>query len=63
MILGLIDKAVSNGARLQKAAAIAGLSARCVIRWRQSGVADDRRTGSNLAPSNKLSEHERMKIV
>lgn len=63
MILELIDKAMSGGARLQKAAAIAGLSARSVIRWRQTGVVDDRRIGPKVAPANKLSENERAKIV
>jgi putative transposase len=63
MILDLIDTAVANGARIQTAAAIAGLSARTVIRWRQSGGDDDRRKGPALTPANKLSEQERMKIV
>jgi putative transposase len=63
MILELIDKAVAGGARLAKAAAIVGLSARCVIRWRQSGVLEDQRKGPATAPANKLSEQERMKVV
>lgn len=63
MILELIDEAVAGGARLQKAAAIVGLSARSVIRWRQSEVKEDQRKGPTTAPGNKLNEQERMKIV
>lgn len=61
MILELIDKAVADGARLQKAAAITGLNARTVARWRLSD--EDQRNGTNLAPANKLSDPERMRIV
>jgi putative transposase len=61
MILKLIDKAVSDGARLQKAAATTGLNVRTVFRWRQSD--DDRRKGRNPAPANKLSDQERMRII
>ena len=63
MILELIDEAVAGGARLQKAAAIVGLSARSVIRWRQSDAKADQRKGPTTAPANKLNEQERMKIV
>jgi putative transposase len=61
MIIELIDKAVADGASLQKAAAITGLNARTVFRWRLSD--EDRRKGTNPPPANKLSEEERMKIV
>lgn len=63
MILGLIDKAVTSGARLQKASAIAGLSVRTVIRWRQSDNNEDMRKGPSLTPVNKLCEQERKQIV
>ena len=63
MIIDLIDKAVESGARLKKAAAIVGLSARTIIRWRQQGGGQDQRKGPLTAPANKLSEHERQQIL
>lgn len=63
MIIELINEAVSSGARLKKSAAAVGLSARTVIRWRQSDLGDDRRKGPNNSPANKFSEQERTRIV
>ena len=63
MIIDLIDKAVESGARLKKAAAIMGLSARTIIRWRQQGGGQDQRKGPSTAPANKLSEQERQQIL
>jgi transposase-like protein len=37
MILSLVEEAVAAGARLAKAAAVIGVSARTLIRWRQKG--------------------------
>ena len=61
--MDLIDKAVRSGARLKQAAAIVGLSARTVIRWRQNGGGEDQRTGPITTPANKLSETERQQII
>ena len=63
MIIKLIDRAVDAGARLKKAAAITGLSARTIIRWRQQGGGQDQRKGPLTAPANKLSNHERQQIL
>lgn len=63
MILELIDKAVQSGARLKTAAALMGLSARTIIRWRQQDGGEDQRSGSLTAPKNKLSEQERLQIL
>ena len=63
MIIDLIGKAVESGARLKKAAAVTGLSARTIIRWRQQGVGQDQRKGPSTAPANKLSEQERQQIL
>ncbi len=63
MIIDLIDKAVESGARLKKAAAIMGLSARTIIRWRHQDAGQDHRTGPSTAPANKLSEQERQQIL
>lgn len=63
MIMSLIDKAVKSGARLEKAAAIIGLSARTLIRWRGQGGGEDQRNGPLAPPGNKLSEKERQKVL
>lgn len=63
MILALIATAVKNGARLKKAAACLGLSARTLIRWRQNASEADQRHEARRAPANKLSQEERGKIV
>jgi len=63
MIIHLIDKAVASGARLKNAAAILGLSARTIIRWRQQDGGQDQRKGPSTAPANKLSEQERQQIL
>jgi len=43
MIIDLIDRALKSGARLKQAAAIMGLSARTIIRWRQRHGGQDQR--------------------
>ncbi len=63
MVIDLIDKAVESGARLKKAAAIMGLSARTIIRWRHQDGGQDHRKGPSTAPANKLSEQERQQIL
>jgi putative transposase len=63
MIINLIDRAVESGARLNKSAAIMGLSARTIIRWRQQDGGEDQRKGPLTAPANKLSEPERQQIL
>ena len=63
MIINLIDRAVESGACLKNAAAIVGLSARTIIRWRQQDGGQDLRKGPLTAPANKLSEPERQQIL
>ncbi len=63
MILGLIDKAITNGARLKKAAACLGLSARTLIRWSQTACGEDQRHEVKRAAANKLNPEEREKII
>ena len=63
MIVDLIEKAIESGARLKKAAATMGISARTIIRWRQKGGGQDQREGPLAAPANKLSEQERQQIL
>ena len=63
MILSLIDTAIQNGARLKKAAACIGLTARTIMRWRGGHLADDQRCGPKQAPANKLNPAEREQII
>jgi len=63
MIIELIDKAVESGARVNKAAAMIGLSGRTIIRWRQQGGGQDQRKGPSAASVNKLSEQERQQVL
>ncbi len=63
MILGLIDTAVTGGARLKAAAVILGLSERTIIRWRGQDGGRDRRKGPDSDPANKLGEQERLQII
>ena len=63
MIINLVDKAVESGARQKKAAAIMGISARTIIRWRQQSGGQDQRKGPLTAPANKLSEKERQQVL
>jgi len=63
MILGLIDEAVSAGARLRKACEVIGIDLRTVQRWRRQGIGEDRRAGPRHPPRNKLSPQERAEIL
>jgi transposase InsO family protein len=63
MIIELIDEAVRNGARRDKATALLGLSARAVARWRRDVDADDRRRGPSTAASHALTQSERELIL
>ena len=63
MIIDLIDMAIKSGARLKKAAATMGLSARTIIRWRHQGGGQDQRKDPSTVPANKLSEQERKQIL
>lgn len=63
MILELVDTAVTSGARIKKAAAIVGLSARTIFRWRGQNGGCDQRRGPTTAPANKLSDQEKQQII
>ncbi len=65
-ILTLIDEATASGARQTAACNLLGFSLRTMQRWRDpTGTAgEDRRSSAQRpAPSNKLSEEERDRIV
>lgn len=63
MILGWIEEAQQNGARLEPACRELGLDPRTVQRWRGRPQRSDLRRGPSGAPANKLSEEERREIL
>jgi len=63
MILGLLDEAMTAGARLAPACAVLCLDPRTVQRWMRAGVGDDRRAGPRAKPKNALSEAERAHVL
>jgi len=63
MILGLVHDAVKSGAAQDKACEIAGVSPRCLQRWRKRGIGDDNRAGPKSAPRGKLTRKERKKLL
>ncbi len=63
MILGLIDEAVTAGAREWKACEVIGLDRRTPQRWRAQDIGDDGRAGPKRSPANKLSSKERKIIL
>jgi transposase InsO family protein len=64
-ILDLVDTAVRDGARLERACDVIGISARCLQRWRSDATAEqvDRRSTRVQAPKNALSDAERQAIL
>ncbi len=63
MILGLIDEAVSAGARQRKACEVVSVDPRTLQRWKAQGIGEDRRAGPKQAPRNKLSSQERARLL
>lgn len=62
-MLGLLDEAVRDGARLDQACDVVGLDARTVQRWRLAPGGDDQRRGPRHHPGNRLSEAQRARIL
>ena len=63
MTLGLIDEAVSSGARQSEACEVLGIDPRTVQRWKRRGVGEDRRAGPKSPPRNKLTAKERAQVL
>jgi len=61
----LVEEAMAQGARQEKACALLGISARTYQRWtREGGVEPDRRAEApRPVPANRLSEAERERIL
>jgi transposase InsO family protein len=62
VIADLVDEAVGDGARQDKACELLGLDERTLQRWRKNAVGDDLRAGPKSAPKNALTPHEREQI-
>lgn len=62
-MIRLVDEACEQGVSQRMACAELGLDVRTVQRWKAQNVGDDRRYGPKKAPSNKLTEAERKKVV
>lgn len=63
MILGWLDEAQQNGARLSPACHELGLDPRTIQRWRAQDIGDDRRHGPKTTPKNKLTSAERSEVL
>ena len=63
MILGLVDEAVTAGARRERACDVLGLTERSMQRWRRADVGDDGRMGPRTRPANALTSAERAKVL
>jgi transposase InsO family protein len=63
-IIEWVDTAIRQGARQSKAAAIIGLPARTLQRWKQSSeIKQDGRKTREFMPPNKLTEEERGHVL
>ena len=63
MILTLVDEAISEGARGERACETIGLRARTLARWRAEGGGKDKRAEGGVSPAHKLTAAERARIV
>ena len=63
-VIEWVDTAIHQGARQSKAAAIIGLPARTLRRWKQSGeIKEDGRKTRDFIPPNKLTDEERSRVL
>src|SRR5262245_1140630 len=63
VILRLIAEAKTNGARLESACEVAGISIRSIERWRAKPDGDDERRGPRHQPGNALSAIEQQQVL
>ena len=63
--IGLIQEAVSSGARLPRACEVACIALRTYRRWLRGGILheDQRPSAERPAPTNKLTQAERQRVV
>ena len=63
MILGLLEDALRNGARLERACEVLDISPRTVERWKAAHGGEDGRMGPKREPANKLTQMERKRLL
>jgi transposase InsO family protein len=65
VVLALVDEAVVDGARQERACALISLSERTLQRWKNDQVNQcaDRRPERVQTPKNRLSLHERQQVL
>lgn len=63
MILGLLEEALRNGARLARACEVLEISPRTVERWKAAHGGEDGRLGPKHEPANKLTQMERKRLL
>jgi len=59
----LVEEAMNNGARKEKACETLGISTRTMQRWESADVKGDMRKGPKTKPGNKFSPEERQKVI
>lgn len=62
-VLSLVQEAVHQGARQEKACEVVGIGSRTYQRWMAKPVLGDQRKGPRTAPANKFTPEERAKIM
>ena len=63
MIVGWLDEAQANGARLAPACRELGLDPRTIQRWRAQDIGDDGRHGPKTTPKSKLTAAHRREVL
>lgn len=63
MAIELIDKAISQGARQNRACQVVGIDSRTYQRWQSTGLKDRRQVVEKKPPANKLDDQERQAII
>ena len=63
MIVEVVEEAVAQGARVERACEVVGVSCRSVERWRKEPGGQDRRAGPKTTPPHALTAAERKRII
>jgi putative transposase len=63
MIIDLIEESVVDGARIDEASKLLGITPRTLTRWRADDGGDDKRASAATSPAHKLSDEERQAVL
>ncbi len=63
MTIALIDEAVADGAKVEEATKLIGITPRTLTRWRAKGGGEDKRREAASPPAHKLTAEERRNIL